>query len=218
MRFRLNALRPFGLSAALFSALAFVELRSVLIDCGTKSVAKFGDGYSTIWAAGVSTKQNFPFWHFTTDKVSSPYGESFWTFDWFSSTLIRVPLYLISDLVGPICGYNLMVFCGLIFTSMSTWWLCYWLSKNMFISLAAGFLIGFGPFTQRAMTGHLNYMFIGIYSISIYLFLVLFTRITYRRSIVVGLFLGSFSYFDGYFFPPIFLGLSLVVLYSALMN
>jgi hypothetical protein len=161
----------------------------------------FGDAYATMWVNWVQLQQGFPPWKNSTNYVSYPFGESFWSFHWFTSLLVRVPQYLFSEFFGAICGYNMMVLTGFMFTSLCTWGLIYWLTKNQFISILAGIMFGFGPFMQSAITGHINYVFIGVYPLLLYLILQLSKRSVFGQTLT-GIILGAYSYIDGYYFIP----------------
>jgi hypothetical protein len=204
--------RHFLAALFVFATFASVVLRDALKNCSTKSVGLFGDAYSTMWTNLVMTKQSFPPWQQRTVSTGFPQGEIFWPFDWWTSILIRLPLYVLSELFNPICGYNLMVFVGFVFSSSCAWLLAHKVTKNNFISILAGLMFGFGPFAQSAMTGHINYMYIGVLPLLIYLLLKSFS-VEGRQLILIGIALGSFSYIDGYFFVPsaILLGLVLVL-------
>ena len=204
--------RAFLTALLVFVIVASIELRDVLRNCSNISVGLFGDAYGTIWTNLAMTKQSFPPWQERTFLTGFPQGEIFWPFDWWTSSLIRLPLYILSELFNPICGYNLMVFLGFIFSSSCAWLLTHRVTKNNFISILAGLMFGFGPFTQSAMTGHVNYMYIGVFPLLIYLLLKSFSTRD-SKSIFIGFTLGSFSYIDGYFFVPtaILLGLAFVL-------
>ena len=104
-----------------------------------------------------------------------------------------------------------MVFVGFVFSSSCAWLLAHRVTKNNFISILAGLMFGFGPFTQSAMTGHVNYMYIGVFPLLIYLLMKSFTTGD-SKSILTGVVLGSFSYVDGYFFVPTALLLGIFLL------
>jgi hypothetical protein len=184
-----------------YVTLVFIEFRGIASECDQLTVGSFGDAFGTMWGNWVQTSQPFPPWQKTTDFVSFPTGEPFWTFDWWTSVFIRIPLYLFSQIFGPICGYNAMVGLGFLFTSLSMFVLAFWLTKKTYVSILAGAMFGFGPYLQSKMTGHINYMYVGVYPLLIYILL----RVSNRSNlglIFSGLVIGSFTYIDGYFFVP----------------
>jgi len=202
VRLLISRSRHFSLALVAFISITLFELRDLQGKCAVNSVGLFGDAYGTMWVNWVQNQQGFPPWKNTTQFVGYPFGENFWTFPWFTSILIRFPQYIVSELFGAICGYNIMVAFGMIFTSLCAWGLVYWLTKNQILSLLAGFMFGFGPFMQSAITGHINYVFIGVYPLLIYLIFRLKERSTFGR-IATGLILGAYSYIDGYYLIPV---------------
>ena len=184
-----------------YSVVALAELRKVLGDCSQRSVGLFGDAYSTMAVNWVMTRQSFPPWQNRTQFTGYPEGESFWTFDWWTSTLVRIPQYTISLISGPVCAYNIMVLLGLIFSASCAWLLAHKVTQNNFISILAGLMFGFGPYAQSKISGHINYTFIGVYPLLIFLLLKLISS-KRSTSVWIGITLGCFSYVDGYFFVP----------------
>jgi len=198
---RLSMGKHWAYAIVVYVSLIAIELRGITSNCNRRTVGQFGDAFGTMWANWVQTKQSLPPWHESTDFVSFPSGEAFWTFDWWTSAIIRLPLQLFSRILGPICGYNTMVALGFLFSSLSMFLLVYWLTKKSYISILAGVMFGFGPYMQSKMTGHINYMFIGVYPILIYLLMRLPKR-SNLGLIISGLVIGSYTYIDGYFFIP----------------
>lgn len=185
-------------------SLAVFQFRSVItpLTCMRKSVGLFGDAYSTMWTNWVMAQYKFDFWNIQNSFISYPDGEKLWSFDWWTSVLVRVPLLLTTKLTNEICAYNLIALLGVVLSSYCVWFLADNLTKNFPLSIFASFYIGFGPFIFSALSGHINYVFSGLYALAIYVLLKMPT-LSPKKQTFSALILGLFSYLDGYYFVPI---------------
>lgn len=135
----------------------------------------------------------------STSYTNYPYGDD--TTSPVGATLI-IQTILIRGLqwvAGPVCGYNLMNILGFMASALVMFGFIYWITKNRWVSLFAGYAVAFTPYYQMKVGGHPGYGFQALFIGIIWAF---FRLLKYRRTrdaVVLGLLFGASVYFDPYF-------------------
>lgn len=173
--------------------------------CRNYTFATYGDGLNTIWNNFILTKQGFPPWQQSTNWVNFPVGEPFWTSDWWSSIIPRMILYSSSEIWGPICGYNLTAFLGVLLTSCVAYCLVFQITRSVFIGIISSITLTFGPYLTAAIPEHIHKTFLWGLLLVLLLSFRSIERPNMCRLSVLGFVSGIMSYIDGYFTIMIFI-------------
>lgn len=136
---------------------------------------------------GISHISNFPF------------GEDLTQPQYLTSALTMVPTWLFSKVVGPVCGWNLMVLAGYMFSALAMYAFIYWLIRRRSIALFAGLLAAFTPYHYFKSWGHLSYLQSQLFILLLWACLAFWKKPTAWKGVIVGGLTGLLFYADGYF-------------------
>lgn len=146
----------FGVVPALYYLVFFILLTWPLVtNFSSKIFADSGDGFQNLWnfwwfGKALSHGQ----WPYFTTEIHSPYGTSL-----LGHTLspLNCLLFNIFHLVvSRIQAFNLVVMFSFVSTGLTTFWLCYKVSRNYLAGLIGGFIFTFSSYHFAHAYGHIN--------------------------------------------------------------
>lgn len=203
------------LAVVLFFFMSWMLMGKSLTSCQTTVISAYPGGdhvAGIIWLftytpsvyGGISHVTNFP------------YGEDLAQPQYVTSALTMVPTWALSKVVGPTCGWNLMVLAGYMLSAMSMYAFIYWLIRRRSIAVFAGVLATFTPYHYYKSWGHLSYMQSQLFILLLWACLAFWKTPTSWKGVTVGILTGLLFYADGYF--PMIGGVMLgsLVLYGLL--
>ena len=149
---------------------------------------------------GYITQTNYP----VGENISNPVSSSF--------ILQKTLIWGVQKIAGPVCGYNIVNLVGFIFSATAMFCFIYWLTRNKWISLLAGYVVSFAPYFQFKVGGHPSYGYQGLLILSVWMFLRAY--IEKRRSSVIAFILATTAcfYWDPYFSLLVFTALTPFIL------
>ena len=164
----------------------------------TDTVYGFGDNTAgPIWRATLPQEQGLiGSW---TDVTNYPYGDNLASPVAYSLILQTVLIKGAQAIAGPVCGYNLVNIIGFMASALMMFGFIYWLTRNRWVALFAGYAVAFTPYYQMKVGGHPSYGFQALFIAIIWLF---YRLLKYRRTkdaVYLGLAFGVSVYFDPYF-------------------
>lgn len=159
--------------------------------------------YTPLPYGGISQVSNFPF----GEQLAQP--------ELITTAVHMVPTWLAAQVVGPVCGWNLMVLAGYMLTALSMYGFIYWLLRSRGVATFAALAITFTPYHYFKSWGHLSYIHSEIFILILWCYLAFWKNPDLKKSILLGFLGGLLFYSDGYF--PLIGGalVSSLVLYSA---
>lgn len=162
------------------------------------TVYGFGDNTSgPIWKYGLPTGQT-PLGSFE-NVTNYPFGESLYSPVNYSALLQSTVLWSLETVAGPVCGYNLVNVAGFFTAALMMYGFIYWLTRNKWIALLAGYAVSFAPYFQYKVGGHPSYGYQALLIAAVWLFFKLIKERKKRDSILLGLVSAACFYWDPYF-------------------
>lgn len=131
--------------------------------------------------------------------TNAPFGDNIYSPVGYSQIGQTVFIRSIQKLAGPICGYNIVNVLGFMSSALVMCGLIYFLIRNKWIALFAGYAVGFSSYYQMKIGGHPSYGYQSILIGIIWLFLRLMKYKRLKDAVFLGLFTGVSLYFDPYF-------------------
>lgn len=166
-------------------------------DC-KNSIYGFGDSTAgPIWRNSLQPEQ--PLFGGPETKTNYPYGESLYSPVVFAASVQTVSMGAMSQVVGPVCAYNIYNIVGYVFTAAIMYFFIRYLTKNRWIALLAGYAVSFTPYVQSKIGGHPNYAFAGVLIAIIWLMIHLLLYRKVWTGILLGFTVAFCAYLDPYF-------------------
>ncbi|MBM3210401.1 hypothetical protein FJZ39_03640 [Candidatus Saccharibacteria bacterium] len=134
-----------------------------------------------------------------SDVVNYPYGEAIGGAGLATYMAVWIPLRVISHVVGPIAGINILMLIAFCSAAISMYWLVKRLTKNVPVSLFAGYTSAFLPYAIIKSMNHITYLFSVVFVFVVAAFIGLWKKPSWSRSIILGLAIGLSFYVDGYY-------------------
>ncbi|MDB5185585.1 MAG: hypothetical protein JWL85_108, partial [Candidatus Saccharibacteria bacterium] len=164
----------------------------------TDTVYGFGDNTAgPIWKYSLPGGQS-PIGGFE-DYTNHPYGENLYTPVTVSNVLQSTVLWGFAKVAGPVCGYNLMNLTGFVVSAAGMFGFIYWLTRNRWIALLAGYVVSFTPYFQYKVGGHPSYGYHVLLIGTVWLFFKLLKERRKRDAVFLGLVAGACFSWDPYF-------------------
>jgi len=181
----------------LFFAACALYYQGTLLRCTDTLMSGPGDQTAgLIWLHTMSPGS--PLWGFT--HISNyPYGESLHQAAQWSGALLYLVYWLLANLAGAVCGYNLLNLLGFFSAAVIMYAFVKWLTKRPLIAVLAGYAVAFTPYFQFKTTGHPSYVFQGVLVAIIWLTLKLWRSPRLSLAIGLGATLAATLYIDPYF-------------------
>lgn len=184
---------------AIFFVITLVLTNFTLISGGTKLfVDGPGDGTAGfLWFNTVETDANPALGH--TDMSNYPEGENLYNPTQVTYTLVWVPLWVLSRILGPVTGLNLVTFMAIFLCAMSMYWLVKRLTKNPMVAFFAGYAAAYTPYHLIKSSSHLTYTFSVVFILILAAFIGYWKNPTAKRAVLLALAVATAFYTDGYF-------------------
>lgn len=162
------------------------------------TVYGFGDNTSgPIWKFSLAGNQ--PPWGAFQDYTNHPFGENLYSPVGVTSVVQTTWLWTVAKVAGPVCGYNLVNFMGFVTAALAMCGFIYWLTRNKWIALLAGYTVSFAPYFQYKVGGHPSYGYHALLIVLVWLFLKVAVERKRRDAILLGLTGAVSLYWDPYF-------------------
>lgn len=188
----------FHLLVLVFYAFAtFYYMGPSMTECAS-TLYGFGDNTAgPIWKNSLKPQQslvgNFQ------NSTNYPAGENLFNPTNYSFIGQTVLIYSASQIFGAVCGYNVVNIVGFIFSASAMYLFVYWLTKNRWVSLLAGYAVSFSPYFQVKVGGHPGYGYQGLIILAIWSVLLLLKKPNKQRAAACGAIMATSFYFDPYF-------------------
>jgi hypothetical protein len=164
----------------------------------TDSIYGFGDSTAgPIWKNSLKPEQ--PILGGYEDATNYPKGESLYSPVGYASLIQSTVMKATSEVVGPVCAYNLYNIFGYLSTSLVMFAFILYLTKNRWIGLLAGYAVGFTPYVQSKIGGHPSYGYAALLIAILWLTIHLIAYRRKRHAVALGIVLAICAYFDPYF-------------------
>lgn len=186
-----------GVIILFFAGFAAYYMSPVLSNCSDMVVAT-GDAGGLI--ARNELSPNNPLWGYT-QKLNYPVGENLNQPTNYAATLFYTSYWATSKVVGPVCALNVINLGGYVFTAVAMFLFTYWLLKNKWIAILAGYAVSFSPYFQSKVGGHPSYGYTALLITLLWL-AILVWRSKHKTKLYVsllGLNTAILAYWDPYF-------------------
>lgn len=139
-----------------------------------------------------------PFISFTS-LTNYPFGEAAGGITLVSYLAYWFPMRILSFIFNPIAALNIVMFFGYSSAAMMMYWLVKRLTGRRSIAFFAGYAVAFVPYAMMKSVEHFSYIFSGVFSGLIAVFLAFWQRPDIKKGVVFACFLALACYTDGYF-------------------
>lgn len=224
LRERLVGLRPddprmrfatgLATTVVVLSLLTLVYMGRAITDCSSTVLGVPGDGTSGAvwlnWAWG--RNGNGPF-AATQHLTGGGIGDALWQPVMIVNSGWSLPMYVLGQIFGPVCGYNLVIAFGFVSTGVGMWLLAHYLTRSRLVSLLAAVTYAFSGFTQEKAGAHVSGVMLAYFPVLVLALLWLWRRPSLRRAALVALPWAALAYVDGYY-----LAFSFVLVFGMLVG
>jgi hypothetical protein len=128
-----------------------------------------------------------------------PYGENIGNTVDVTNFIPTTLYWLSSKVAGPVCGYNLTVELGILFSALSMFLFIFWLTKDSLASFVGGYILAFNPYMQIKPQVHIGYAFVGIFALISWALLLYIKKPSIKRGVILGALYAASWYINGYF-------------------
>ncbi|HUP85256.1 MAG TPA: hypothetical protein VM143_06275 [Acidimicrobiales bacterium] len=135
----------------------------------------------------------------TTPLLSAPVGAPLWQPFYVTSLLLMLPMWATSRVVGPVCSWNVAIISGFVLDGWIMFLFVRWLTKNVPVSLLAGFAFVLLPYHYQKASGHLAYVHTWVFVLILWAGLRVAQRPSIRRGFALGGAVALACYVDGYY-------------------
>lgn len=193
-----GSLFEYGVVTMLYLGYIALLTKSVLFNLGSQIYSNIGDATAGfMWLNYADPGLNPIITH--TDDVNYPLGESIGGASFITYTALWLPIRLFSTLFGPIAGLNIVMIFGFLFTALAAYWFVKRITGNVFAAFFAGFAGAFVPYAVYKSSGHIAYIFGGVFVLIIAAFMAVWLRPTLRRALLFAAVVALAFYVDGYY-------------------
>lgn len=208
MRQALEAIRIFvlrhrlavSLSAAfiLYFLCTVFYMGDAALNCSESLLVFPGD--NTAGLIALFSIDSYDPWWGRSDIWSFPYGELLGQPTHITAQALFIPFWGLAKFMGPVCGFNILTMFGFVSAALTMFAFIRWLTGGrIMVAFIAGFAVAFTPYLQIKTGVHLSYVFEALFIGSIWLFFAFWRNPTWKKALLLGLFLALFAYTDGYF-------------------
>lgn len=134
-----------------------------------------------------------------TEASNYPEGENLFSAVSLTSLGQRMVFWPLSQITGPVCGYNLMNIVGFVSTALVMFGFVYWLIRNKWLAWLAGYAAAFAPYMQLRVGTGPSYAYSGILIGIFWLLIALIKQPTRYKAVGLGVLVSFCVYFDPYF-------------------
>lgn len=154
----------------------------------------------------------------STPLSAHPVGADLWQPHFVTWVFLFVPLWLLTQVLGPVCAYNTELLAGMVLSALAMFGLVRWLTRNPVVAVLAGAVFAFSPYQQVKAAAHLPYVHVWIFPLVVWAILALWRAPSRRRAVAAGATVGLAAYIDGYYLllvPPVAAAMFVVWLLGA---
>lgn len=162
--------------------------------------AIYGFGDSTagpIWRNSLEPDQP-PFGGYT-DRTNYPIGENLYSPVNFVASVQAITMDIGTEIVGPVCAYNMYNIVGYVFTAMAMFGFVLYLTRNRWVALLSGYAFSFAPYVQGKIGGHPNYAYGGLLVLLLWLLIHTLVYKKKKHAILLAIVTAICGYLDPYF-------------------
>ncbi|MGI8792432.1 MAG: hypothetical protein ACR2H3_04555 [Acidimicrobiales bacterium] len=134
-----------------------------------------------------------------TPLINAPDGGDLWRPIFVTSGVVMLPTWVATQVVGPVCSWNLAVISGFVLSGLAMFGLATWLTGHRGAALVAGYAYAFSPFAVRKAEGHVDYVHLWVFPLIIWALLAAWRRPTRRSALIAGGAIALAGYIDGYY-------------------
>ena len=186
-----------GFAVITYGFFALVYMGPAFYNC-TDAIAGFGDSTGgPIWRNSLEPEQ--PVLGAFETSTNYPKGESLYSPVGYASLVQSTSMSVASDVVGPVCAYNIYNIIGYLSTSIVMFAFILYLTKSRWIALLAGYAVAFTPYIQSKIGDHPSYGYGAILIGIIWLAVHFIIHRKKLHALLLGVLLGICAYFDPYF-------------------
>ena len=197
----LRRVLPHALVPVLYGLAAVVLLGSdVVTRCGDTIFGGAGDSTAgLIWLEWNYDVLDALPWRGTTPLLNAPQGAPLWQPFYVTALVLMLPMWVVSQVVGPVCSWNVGVIAGLLLDGWIMYLFVRWLTKNAPLALVAGLAFLLLPHHYQKAHAHLAYVHSWVFVLILWSTLRLLQRATLGRGALLGLSIATACYLDGYY-------------------
>jgi hypothetical protein len=187
-----------SLAIVVFLVMSLLFMGKSLTGCSTTIISAPSGGDHLAGIIWLYTFTNAPYGG-VSHVTNFPYGESVSQPQLITSALLLVPTWVLSEVIGDICAWNMMVFFGYMSSALVMYGFIYWLVRKRGVALFAGLGIAFTPYHYFVSMGHLSYLQSAIFIALLWAVLSFWGTPTRAKAVLLGSLTASLFYIDGYF-------------------
>lgn len=193
-----GSLFEYLLVALSYLVFAAIVTRGVLLNLGDQIYASIGDATAGfMWLnyaePGLELLPSY------TDDVNYPVGESVGGPTFITYMALWIPIRLASSVFGPIAGLNIVMYLGFVVSAMAAYWFTKRITGNVAVSIFAGIATAFTPYALYKSSGHIAYIFSGVFIFILASFIALIRKPTFFRAVLFAATIALAFYTDGYY-------------------
>jgi hypothetical protein len=173
---------------------------SVVTRCGDTLFGGAGDSTAgLIWLEwNYDVLHALPF-RGTTPLLNAPFGAPLWQPFYMTALVLMLPMWVTSQLVGPVCSWNLAVLSGFVLDGWIMFLFLRWLTRNVPVAFLAGFAFVLLPYHYQKASGHLAYVHTWVFVLILWAGLRVARRPSIPRGAALGAAVALACYVDGYY-------------------
>ncbi len=189
-------------ATAVLVVLAFFYMDGAATNCRSTIRGAPGDGTSGgVWLNWVWGRNGGLPFDSTQQLTGAGRNDALWQPVFTTNSGWSLPMYVLSKLGGPVCGYNLVIMLGYVTSGLGMWLLGHFLTRSRIVSTVAAVVFAYSGFTQVKSEGHISGVFLGYFPLLVLTLLWMWKRPSMRRALVVSVVWSAVSYVDGYYLP-----------------
>jgi hypothetical protein len=188
------------LATLVLSAFTVNAMQGAVSDCSNTVRGAPGDGTSGgVWANWAWEQTDRGLFAPTQTLTGAGRGDPLWAPTQIVNVAWSVPMRVLSDVTNPVCGYNLTIAFGYVFSGLSMFALVYALTNSGNAALFSAVAFAFSSFALVKGEGHVSGVYLGLFALLILALLRLWVRPNRWRIGIVGLVWALLPYTDGYY-------------------
>lgn len=180
-----------------YASFTVIYMGPSIWDCND-TLSGIGDNTGgPIWRMGLEPNQ--PLLGGTQKQTNYPAGENLYSPVGYAALAQSVIMRGATELVGPVCAYNVFNMAGFLTTAIVMFAFIRYLVKSRWIALLSGYAVAFTPYVQSKIGGHPSYGFASMIIVLVWLTLHIIKNRKYVHGAMLGSCLALCAYFDPYF-------------------
>lgn len=192
----------FVITALVLTGFTGMYMQGAVFDCSVTVRGAPGDGTTGgVWTNWVWQQDDSGMFSPTQALTGAGRGDPLWQPSMIVNAAWSVPMRVLSDLTNPVCGYNLTISFGYVFSGLSMFALVYALTASGYAALFSAVAFAFTAFSQMKGEGHVSGVYTGWFALLVLALLLLWRKPSWWRVPIVSLIWAGLVYTDGYYLP-----------------